>query len=330
MNVRIQEVLDRIKATPKPVDTSAKPKVAASPQSVVVSAVTPKMAQRLITENMYPGQRPLSSRHVQFLAEQMKLGDFRLGRINLVIFDGKEYIVNGQHTLSAIVQSGIAQTCTVERLTVNKYEDIASIYATIDIQKTRTDADAFSAMGLAQELEITRTDLNSYSAGVKVLLGGFRSASKIGRNELAHYLRYWQPQAREFISLLGKSQNRNRYVFSRSPVWAVALVTLSHAKNTALEFWGQVIEDDGIKKDDPRKKLREELLITTLGGNTLSLGAKKVGAADICRMCALAWNAYVEGRTLSHLKYKHDSELRIVKTPYRMGKSKSTDKPEQK
>ena len=68
----------------------------------------PDKAQTLL-DLCYQGQRPLRQHHVRFLRHLMRTGHWRQGaEIHCARVEGERFLVNGQHTLTALVQEGLA------------------------------------------------------------------------------------------------------------------------------------------------------------------------------------------------------------------------------
>ena len=73
-----------------------------------LTLITPDKAQALL-ETCYQGQRPLRQHHVRFLRHLMRTGHWRQGaEIHCARVEGERFLVNGQHTLTALVQEGLA------------------------------------------------------------------------------------------------------------------------------------------------------------------------------------------------------------------------------
>lgn len=67
--------------------------------------VTPKMATKWLEEFNYDDNRPISKVWVDYLSRQMEKGLWKPNGEPL-IFDTEDILINGQHRLSAVVQSG--------------------------------------------------------------------------------------------------------------------------------------------------------------------------------------------------------------------------------
>jgi hypothetical protein len=91
--------------------------------------VSPAKAEEWLTLNAFPNQRPLKVKHRDFLANEIFAGRFIQGtQIHFVVFGKKKFLVNGQHTLSAILKTGITVLLAVLTTTVDSMEEVVKIY----------------------------------------------------------------------------------------------------------------------------------------------------------------------------------------------------------
>lgn len=113
---------------------------------------TPIKAGSDLASHNYIGQRSIRKQHVNYLAHEILEGRFRPG--TAIAFcrtpEGKQHLVNGQHTLSAIVRAGRNIVLTVEQYFCKNMQEVAAIFATYDRQRTRSPSDIYSAYGLPQ------------------------------------------------------------------------------------------------------------------------------------------------------------------------------------
>jgi len=86
---------------------------------------------------------------------------------------------------------------------------------------------------------------------------------------------------------------------------AVALMTFRHQKARAVEFWGGVADNDGLKRGDPRHAY---LTLLTQGQNQNS---SHIAARHAC----VAWNAWYRRADLKIIKVIEGSPFRILGTP---------------
>lgn len=111
-------------------------------QTVLVS---PSIAAEMLKGNT--GNRPPRNTHVDFLAESMTRGEWRLTHQGVAISPSGR-LLDGQHRLLAVIKSGV----TVEMMVARNVQDLDFKY--IDQGITRTAGDA---LGLsAQQVEVCR------------------------------------------------------------------------------------------------------------------------------------------------------------------------------
>lgn len=107
--------------------------------------ITPEMASKMLERNKE--NRPLSDRHVAFLASEMRAGRWKFNG-DTISFSG-DRLIDGQHRLWAVMDSGVA----IDAIVVEGLED--DCFITKDIGKRRTSNDMLhnagyrSAPGLA-------------------------------------------------------------------------------------------------------------------------------------------------------------------------------------
>jgi len=87
----------------------------------------------VMLENMVDGQRKLRKTFISQLAEEMRMGRFRLSSDAVLLIKGK--LANGQHRLAAIVQSGLSQLFITMRTQDER------LFEVLDCGRPRTIAD---------------------------------------------------------------------------------------------------------------------------------------------------------------------------------------------
>lgn len=100
-----------------------------------IVTITPRDAAQWLKANQH--NRPVVRSHVHFLAKELIAGQWQLNGQPIVVSDG-ENILDGQHRLLAIIESGI------EMRTLVIYGISQDAFKTIDTGKVRTSADALA------------------------------------------------------------------------------------------------------------------------------------------------------------------------------------------
>lgn len=101
---------------------------------VQMETITPAKARRMLESN-YEHQRHLRSSHVERLAQQMERGLFDGQNGQTIVLNGSDRLIDGQHRLAAIVQSGKPQKILIVRGASSKaFETIDNIEAARTIE----------------------------------------------------------------------------------------------------------------------------------------------------------------------------------------------------
>jgi hypothetical protein len=104
---------------------------------VEVREVTPKLAEEWLKLNVYNFRR-IDEKTVKRYARRMRDGLWKVS-VSAIAFDPKGFLVNGQHTLLAVVKTGIPITAIVAKGFDNYYE--------VDNGRTRTVTAYLAEMG---------------------------------------------------------------------------------------------------------------------------------------------------------------------------------------
>jgi hypothetical protein len=276
---------------------------------VEIREVTPQMAAHLRLTCHYERQRAIADLNVKRLASEMAQGNFIPGTTIYfaVLPDRSMWIMNGNHTLEAVVWSGVPQTLVFIYLEVKNVEEAHHLYGTFDIHKTRTWIDALKAMGADKEIAMPTKTMPA----VGLIQQGFQpSAANVdalhSRNSRWDAMDYYKDAAAIFKACLEGCPYSNRNAITRSGVMSVALYTLRYQRAKGVEFWEGCAQDDGLTKGDPRKSLLQTLLTTKLVGGK--------AAPTWARLSMSAWNAWMRGDAL--YKVVPIEDMAILGTPF--------------
>lgn len=275
--------------------------------------VTPDLAQRILENQNYAGQRRVRPDHVKSLAATMRRNAFLPGsQIAFARLGGAYHLVNGQHRLRAVLESGVSIEVQLLVVDVERPEDIARVYFSFDRNSTvRSDQDVLSAVNPDEGL-LTNTTRRGVWQAVPIIANGFSrphySSDEKRRDDdyrLGLCEQWWQYAARyETILNPAPSAVRKRMV-SAQPM-SVALVLLRWQPDMAAKFFGGIAMDDGLKRNDPRKALLIDIVQRPWSRQSM----------DGCLSVAYAWNAYFAGRDLSQIKIVSNARFRLDGTPF--------------
>ena len=264
--------------------------------------VSPETAERWL-ESQFEGQRRLRDHHVYLLAQEMESGNF-IPHSSVVFADynGKSYLIDGQHRLRAVTLYGKTVRMPVLRRKAASMREVQEWYSSIDQGLRRTAGDAIRAQGLAEELSLTERQAARLGGAVRQIATGFLDATAgIGEAKRARVrarsnafvsglMRKWSKEAQTYFSLIQGGEQSNYYLFERAPVMACALLTLKHVPEKARDFWSGAARDDGLTRHDARKRF------------LIWLRDNKEKPSDTARGFAVVWRAFLD-----------DSEVKLIR-----------------
>lgn len=274
--------------------------------------VTPLVAQKLLELN-FDHNRKLRKANVSDFAVLIENGEFFPGsQVRIGSHKGYYTLLDGQHRLTAIAQTGCPQPMVITVVDIQTATGVREDYARLDTNgQRRTMGDALFSLDAQDSIVFEHSKLTALGSAVRLLLGGNTLSSQSLKKVPKMAIYRWIKKNNEPISALRECVGTGMVGTTRgiikSPVLSVALATFECApRDKAVGFWRQVVEDDGLGKSDPRKKLHE-FLARPMSGGKASLVAQAVTAR--------CWNAYVSGKSMGNLD-RSTAMPKIALTPY--------------
>ena len=245
-----------------------------------VEKITPAMATKILEEAKEVQNRNVSDGHVEWLASQMKSGKWALNG-EAIIFDEEGQLIDGQHRLWAIVNSGV----TIETLVTRGVERKG--FATIDTGSARTSGNVLAIYGekSGNVLSAALGWLHRYENG-KMLWAlkpsGFAAATAIA-------LLKKHPGVRDSVEwAVGLRGNPVFRKVSGSILAFLRYVFAAHKPQKAAEFFdllGDVVPDQA---GTPTRVLRDWYL-------TKDKGRAAATTLELMAVTVKAWNAFLNG-----------------------------------
>ncbi|EGQ62239.1 hypothetical protein GGI1_11733 [Acidithiobacillus sp. GGI-221] len=249
--------------------------------------VSPDLARKWLSErNTYTKQRPLNPNRVKYLAALMIQDRFReyteISFVRAMHMGGRVFLVNGQHTLSAIVASGKAADIIAIIRPVDSDRKLGEVFGTFDQPGTIRSARAMLA-NLGHEIGVSQRQSETLAGAAYLLKTGFADADDRNR-DVAKQVEFrdsqmrrdlaneWAKEGRlyfEAVSFPGTAFNHGKgcILDRRQDVCAVGIVTFRHQPDMARDFWSGMARDDGLQRVDPRKKTLEWLRVNSASDN---------------------------------------------------------------
>lgn len=260
--------------------------------------VDPKTADYILQNHRYAHQRPAGTKNIESLADMMRNGEFlKDSTLYLAKFQGKSYLLNGQHRLNAIKES-----LSTIRFQLNFYdcktkEEVHEHYLRIDNHKRRGFGDV--ANETREDIGCQRGHFQSIGRACALIATHFRPEG--GNNRLdekknfSDHLTKEQnvigriQESREVMAIIRGERKEHTSLIMNSNILAVVLITLGAQKNLAENFWKNVIAKNHANYGTPADTLYDWL------------NKKKDGRFrnKSHHSAILAWNRYYNGRKLT-------------------------------
>lgn len=278
--------------------------------------VTPDQAKEWLDHNVFGSQRKLRPAHVAFLAGEMKAGRFRRGTpIEFGSLNGKLFLVNGQHTLNALVQYGEPYELVMVIQPVASEEALGWLYNTHDSGLSRSWTDAYAALKLNTKYNMTDTEVNAYGRAAPYIGGcfGYRGVKEFSasRNRDARIgiMDAYHEAARTYLDSLLPAEPPLRRALLQAPAFALGTYTVANAGDRAAEFWRLAADDQNLTKEDPPK-------VATMLAQRPERHRQRI-MIGLGQSLALVWNAYYLGKQIKTAKLiqKPTDVVRILGTP---------------
>lgn len=250
--------------------------------------VTPDAAAEWLERNTH--NRNPRPRKVAEYAAAMRDGRW-LFTGDPIQFDTDRRLLNGQHRLQAVVESGIAQ----EFLVVTDLPGEAQLYMDQGAKRTAGD-----------QMRLTYPNLRDSTlvAAIATTLIRLERGDFVTRDDLisAPYIVEWCEPKLASLAVAAQRTRRVRQTVRVNPsvCGAAAWLTARNYPSQADAFWSALISGAGLLAGDPILTLRNKLM------HRVSTGARWTAPEEFYYMVR-AWNAHIGDETLQRLQLPRNS-----------------------
>ncbi len=270
--------------------------------------IAPSSAEKILALNLFEGQRAIRPARVEMLKQKIESGFFRKAMIAIAVFGEKHVLVDGQHTLHAVVELDCAVPATVDFYEADTDLGLSRLFTQFNNEGGRTQREHMAAFRSGSDhyrewSPILMTKIASGLLFLEVVTSGAKSGQSPGgrlrtNDERALILEGHEGEAEFVREILGSNYQRRADGggwIARAPIVAAMIRTFRASPDAASTFWTQVRDGEMMKAGDPRHMLRERLMRERLGGSSRER-VKGYG------LCISAWNAYRTGEKKEYLK----------------------------
>jgi hypothetical protein len=259
-------------------------------------------AKDLLLFNTYESQRKIKPKHLKLLMEEIKTGNFLTGDIAIAYLkyeDNRKIVVNGQHQLTAVMETSCEIDVVYQEYDCLSPEDVSELFRRFDNHQARTLSDCLNPEAVALGIDWKRAIIRLVVTGA-YLKENLQGISKVKKVELLK--KYVRPG--NFMNHLLKDGVSCRHLL-RGPVARAIIETYEKDKDYAEIFWENIRDGVNLKKDCPELKLRDYLKGVVVGGSGYSNtcnGQNQSSSKEVFVKCIHAWNASRKGNP-TNLKF---------------------------
>lgn len=252
----------------------------------IVKLTPEKAAEWLATSTL---NRKLRERSLDAYAREMDAGRWHLSP-DAIAFDDHGHMTNGHHRCTAVIRSGVP----IEVIVVHSGVSMADSLMSTDAGVSRKLADVLLMMGEhnTSALGATIRYYNSYVT--KQMRSGSTGRAVLTLHECIALLEA-NPNIRESVRVADQVR---RVLHVPSGLMAALLyVFASIDEDDHDAFVIKLLDGDGLAANDPRFQLREACLRN-------AMATRKLPQWRMAAMIIKAWNAFRDGETLTHLRFR--------------------------
>lgn len=275
------------------------------------ASVHPKQAENFLAFNTIGHQRTLQRSHIEKLKRHKLDGTFLTGHIAFAYNGDRQtpILVNGQHQLHMIKETGIPTQVFVEKYHVDSYQDLHILFGCFDNNMPRTQTQINSMYKITQDRKWSTRFINLIVYAL-ANIKGTKSMDKTKKPLLIE-------EHEDFVSFVhdifkdGKADMPKDCYHLQRPI-IVENMYMTYNKNItdAYRFWMGVRDGEKLQKNDPQMQLRNYLLMNS-GGKAKAMS--KQSRHELTTRAVRTWNAFRMGRELKKIYYNPEEQIPKLK-----------------
>jgi len=280
------------------------------------------IAKHYMKYNNYHSQRDLRDQHVYELEEKMRSGLFRFGDVAFAKLNGNEILMNGQHFLQAVINTGTIVPAALEKYKCDDENELATLFRQFeilprsisDMVKAKHHALSIKAWPLwisklvvsAATLEYKGGDnwrtgkFKGFGVTTGIITAGRTNQAYLTKDKKVELLEQYLPEA-QFLSGLLRSEEeilvrRKLRHIAKAPIAMMIFKTNRVNHKDARAFWNRVIWGENLKREMPSYVLRAWF---TEASQRRKKNSGEIAATnhEYVYKSALAWNAFRKNTT---------------------------------
>ncbi len=276
--------------------------------TIAIETVTPHAANELLLHQNYNDQRPKDLNHIRKMSIAMKRGTFGGRAFTMIVLavialgeKVTEILVDGQHRLESVVDSGKETTFIVQRVQCDTMADVDQLYNDVDKGKARGIKDLVRTHKIGQKYCVNGVALpDEYlikiAGAIRLLTTGFNPASEkkgvtFGDDQMKQAFDNWAPYFMAYYEI--KEQSHAKQLLQGVPLLAFALVALRYGDARHKQFLNDLAQGTG-QHNQPSRVIFDALADKEFG--TRASGISQASNPNVrVRIITSALNAQLDG-----------------------------------
>jgi hypothetical protein len=274
--------------------------------------INPEIADCYLNRHRYEYQRRPDPAHIIRLVRAMKNGEFEPDNIILASVQGdpkRQYLIDGQHRMHAIIDSGVTLQFPVEERVYDTLESLQAAYYRIGNGRPKTAIEGLPVKEMMERWEVAEYEMKRISAATLAIHQQFkgRATREDRAEERSPDLRFrlleeWGPVAADYFAAISEAPTDMKSFMGMKGVLSVAMVTFRYSPDKAPSFWRKAAMNDRLEYGSPEHSLVR--IVTRQSETAKRIRSHREGGREwavMARMVASCWNYHFDGRQFSKL-----------------------------
>lgn len=262
--------------------------------------ITPDIAKEILDNHNFIKQRSINKHKLVELCSYMRDGTFQpfTSSVNFSVEDNKSTLTDGQHRLSAIIETKKTYSFSILVTTIPAKE----IYPVTDRGKPRSLIDAIRSANYSQKMGLSETATRKIAVGVRMIVHGYgvsqsRPRRIVSEKEILSTMEDYRTEANRIYEMVNLLEYANKLT-ARSPI----TMFLALYKNLSPPEYSKVDEfiygcasNIGLGEGDVRRLVHR--MYSTFARGFGSISKKAMSKSDEMSNLLLCWDYWYKGKT---------------------------------
>lgn len=278
--------------------------------------IAPGIAEQVLNSCNFEGQRKRKPGRVAKSLRRIESGAWDPEASTIVFArtpDGRLHLIEGQHRMAAISESGIATSSYVRIRAADDMQGVRRMYAQYDEpDSSRNDSEMLDGLQVADSIGVTKRVASAAFRAMTLLRtdlepqGPSAADEARSRDGRLEEITGWVDEIRQFARIFDTADPALKPYLLAQGTMAPSLYLLRHQPVKAREFLFGLAKNDGLRRSDPRSRLISDF--QTRGANK---GSMRQGVARM----SIAWNAFWRGRDVQIIRIHERAVIQFLGTP---------------